>query len=264
MTNNYPTTVEGLLDVLRKLRSPDGCPWDREQTYGSLRQTLTEEVSELLDAVDNGDIDEMREEIGDILMNLVFYVVIAEERNDFTLPDVTAEIIAKMIRRHPHVFGEAEASDSDAVLKIWAKVKKSENHPDRKSAMDGIPKNLSALLQSEKIQKRAAHCGFDWEKPEQIIEKIEEELEELKEALADGKDVEIDEEIGDLFFSVSNLSRFRKRGTSEDLLRQTNRKFMKRFRYIEQKLQEQNKCSDDSNIEEMEELWQQAKEFDKK
>lgn len=257
--NKYPPTVDGLLAIMRKLRSPEGCPWDRKQSYQSLCQTLAEETSELIDAVDNKDIAEMREEIGDIMMNLVFYAVIAEERGDFSFADIMAEINSKMIRRHPHVFGEAEAADSDEVLKIWNAIKKDEKHAGRESAMDGIPKNLSALLQAEKIQKRAAHYGFDWEKPEQIIEKIEEELDELKQAFNTGNDDEIDEELGDLFFAVSNLSRFRKGATAEDLLRRANRKFMTRFRHIEQKLAEQNKSLEDSNIVEMGNLWNDAK-----
>ncbi len=255
----YPATAEGLVDVLRKLRAPDGCPWDRKQTYESLKSTLIEETAEFLDAVDDGDYPHMKEELGDIMMNLVFFAVIAEERGDFTFRDAMQEIITKMIRRHPHVFGEAEAENADQVVDLWEAIKKTENHPGRESVLDGIPRGLSGLLQAEKLQRKAAKYGFDWETPEQIVDKIEEELAEIKEAMAGGDDEKINDEIGDLIFAVVNLARFRKKGSSEDLLQRTIRKFNSRFRYLEQKLTEQGISLEAATIDQMEALWQEAK-----
>lgn len=257
----YPDTVEGLVDILRKLRSPEGCPWDRKQTYETLKHTLTEETAELLDAVDDADYPHMCEELGDIMMNLVFYTVIAEERGDFTFADTIRQINAKMIRRHPHVFANANAGDSDDVIELWDAIKKQENHPDRTSVLDGVPRGLSGLLQAEKIQRKAARYGFDWENQNQIVEKIEEELAELKEAMGNNSQSEINDEIGDLLFAVVNLARFRKQGSTEDLLQGTIRKFSHRFRYIEKRLLEQGRSLEDADIQQMEELWQEAKNF---
>ncbi len=257
--HHYPLTAEGLVEILRTLRAPDGCPWDRKQTYESLKSTLAEETAELLDAVDDQNYPHMREELGDVMMNLAFFAVIAEERGDFTFHDAMREIIAKMIRRHPHVFADADAGDSDDVIEIWEAVKKQEHHPERKSVLDGIPRNLSGLLQAEKLQKKAAKYGFDWESQEQIVDKIEEELQEIKEAMHRSDDADINDEIGDLLFAVVNLARFRKQGTSEDLLQGTIRKFSYRFRYLERKLTEQGISLDNATIDQMEALWQEAK-----
>ncbi len=257
----YPDTVDGLVAILRKLRSPEGCPWDRKQTYETLKHTLTEETAELLDTVDDADHHHMCEELGDIMMNLVFYSVIAEERGDFTFADVLRQINAKMVRRHPHVFADADAGSSDDVIELWDAIKKKENHPGRESVLDGIPRGLSGLLQAEKIQRKAAKYGFDWENQEQIIEKIEEELAEIKEAMANDNQAEINNEIGDLLFAVVNLARFRKQGSSEDLLQGTIRKFSHRFRHIEKRLQEQGSSLEEADIVQMEELWQEAKNF---
>jgi MazG family protein len=255
----YPATAEGLVDILRALRSPEGCPWDRKQTYESLKNTLAEETAELLDAVDEGDPAHMREELGDVMMNLAFFAVIAEERGDFAFGDAMREINAKMIRRHPHVFADADAGTSDDVIEIWEAVKKQEGRSDRKSVLDGIPRSLSGLLQAEKLQRKVARYGFDWESPKQIVDKITEELQELKEAMAGGNDEEINEELGDLIFAAVNLVRFRKQGTSEDLLQKTIRKFSRRFRYLENKLAEQDISLDDASLDQMETLWQEAK-----
>lgn len=257
--HSYPATAEGLVDILRTLRSPGGCPWDRKQTYESLKNTLAEETAELLDAVDERNPAHMREELGDVMMNLAFFAVIAEERGDFTFHGAMQEIIAKMIRRHPHVFAGADAGDSEDVIEIWEAVKKQEGHAGRKSALDGIPRHLSGLLQAEKMQRKAARYGFDWENQEQIIDKIAEELQELKEAVAGGNDGEINAEIGDLIFAAVNLARFRKQGTSEDLLQEAIRKFSRRFRYLETKLAEQEIPLDDASLDQMEALWQEAK-----
>ncbi|MFA7230200.1 MAG: nucleoside triphosphate pyrophosphohydrolase [Victivallaceae bacterium] len=260
----FDPTAEVLLKVMERLRSPDGCPWDREQTHQTLKLYLAEECAELMDAIDDEDPEAICEELGDILMNVVFNAVIAAENGQFHFRDVLASIIAKMIRRHPHVFAEENVKSSDEVLRIWEKVKKAENKPGRESVLDGIPRNLSALLSARTVQKRAARYGFDWTDQQQIMAKIEEELAELKAAIAGGNDTEVDEEIGDLLFSVVNLSRFRKRRTAEDLLSDTVRKFKYRFKYLERKLIEQGIGLEAASIEQMEYLWQEAKNIPEK
>lgn len=264
MNTEYKTeTMDDLLTVMRRLRSPDGCPWDREQTHKSLKKCFMEECAELMDAIDAGDDHEMCEELGDILMNIVMQSLIAEERGSFTFRDVVRAITEKMIRRHPHVFGEESVRNSTEVLGLWERVKKQEKQ-DRKSVLDGIAYHCPALLQAEKLQKRVSKYGFDWSEQSQIVGKIQEELDEVKAALASGEEPHVDEEIGDLLFAVSNLSRFRKRASGEELLAQANRKFADRFRYIERRLSEQGKSLENSSLAEMDELWNEAKKVEEK
>ncbi|MDD5698691.1 MAG: nucleoside triphosphate pyrophosphohydrolase [Victivallaceae bacterium] len=252
-------TFDNLVQVIRRLRSPQGCPWDRKQTFHSLKPCLAEEVAELLDAIDNEDYANLCEELGDILLNLISQTVIAEENGLFTMQDVLREIIAKIIRRHPHVFAGVEVESVDDVMKVWAQAKAAEGKAAPPSVLDGVPRHLSALLTAGKVQKKAAEYGFDWENQEQILDKIAEEVAELKAALTSGNDIHIDEEIGDLLFAVVNLSRFRKRSTAEDLLNASVRKFRKRFNYIEKELTAQNIQLEHASIELMEKLWNQAK-----
>lgn len=249
-----------MVEIMEKLRAPDGCPWDREQTHGSLKLFLAEECAELMDAIDAGDYDNMREELGDVLLNLVMNAVIADENGVFDFNDVMTELNRKLIRRHPHVFGNVVAENPEEVKKVWDEIKKDEKeNAEPKSILDGVPRNLSALLWSEKIQRKAAKYGFDWECQEQILDKILEEVEELQDALRSGDEAEIDAEIGDLLFSVVNLARFRKRRTSEELLGGTIRKFTVRFKYIESELKKRNIDLKDAGIDLMEKLWQEAK-----
>lgn len=252
--------VSKLVGIVNKLRAPDGCPWDREQTHHSLKQYLMEECAELLDAVDDNDVDGICEELGDILMHVIMNSTIANEKGHFDFNEVARRSAEKMVRRHPHVFGSENAENSKEVLAIWESVKKEEKK-NRKSTsvLDGVPRNCPALLQATKIQKKAAKYGFDWTKEEQIIEKIEEELKELKKAHAEKDDDAIDEEIGDLLFAVVNLSRFRNKLNAEDLLAAATKKFQKRFKFIEDSLAAQGRKLEDSNIQEMEELWLKAK-----
>ena len=252
-------TLDGLVEIIRRLRAPSGCPWDRKQTPQSLKFCIAEEVAELLDAIDNDDIENLREELGDILMNIVFHAVMAEEDGHFNMQDVLQEIVDKMIRRHPHVFADVEVNDVDDVMEVWVKAKAAEGKPVHKSILDGIPRNLSALLTAEKVQIKAAKYGFDWKHQEQILDKIDEEVEELREAMHKGDNAHIDEEIGDLLFAVVNLSRFRDRDSSEDLLNASVKKFRNRFNYIEDNLKAQNIKLQDASIDQMEKLWNQAK-----
>ena len=251
--------MQKLVDIMKALRAPDGCPWDKVQTHKSLKKCSMEECAELMDAIEEEDSPGMCEELGDLLMHVVLHSVIAEERGAFTFDDVVQGINAKMIRRHPHVFGDEKVNDTADVLKLWETVKKQEHKNDRKSLMDGIPYHCPALLQAEKMQKQAAKVGFDGNSHEQILEKIKEELAEVEGAISEGNEEHIDEELGDFLFAVTNLVRFRKRNSSEDLLAAANRKFVKRFRYIEEKLEEQGKDIENVSLEEMDSLWNEAK-----
>jgi tetrapyrrole methylase family protein/MazG family protein len=251
--------LDSLVEIIRRLRAPEGCPWDRKQNFESLKICMVEEVAEFLDAIDNEDYENLKEELGDLLMNISFHAVLAEENGLFGMPDVLRGIIDKMIHRHPHVFADVEVDSVDDVMQVWVKAKAAEGKAAKKSILDGIPRNLSSLLTAREVQKEAAKVGFDWERQEQIVDKIEEEVEELKEAIANGDDTHVDEEIGDLLFAVVNLSRFRKRSSAEDLLNKSVKKFRRRFSYIEEKLKEQGVKLEDATIELMEKLWNQAK-----
>jgi tetrapyrrole methylase family protein/MazG family protein len=259
MHQNFSPDLDSLLEIIRRLRAPDGCPWDRQQTAESLKICMMEEVAEFLDAIDNQDHANQREELGDLFMNLAFHVVIAEENKLFDAKEVFQEIIDKMLRRHPHVFADVEVESVDDVMNVWAKVKAAEGKKKPESILDGIPRSLSALLTAREVQKKAAKYGFDWEKQEQILDKIKEEVSELTEAMHKGDNEHIDEEIGDLLFAVVNLSRFRKRDCAEELLNASIRKFRKRFSHIEKELEARGTKLEDATIEMMEELWNQAK-----
>ena len=260
---NTTENIQNLVEIIKRLRSPDGCPWDREQTHVSLKPMLVEETAELLDAIDARDDENIREELGDILMHIVFHSLIAEEEKRFTLSDVIDEVAGKMQSRHPHVFGEKpRMTDPDLVVKQWEEIKKEEKASKgivRKSLLAGVPKNLPALLRSRIIQQKAAAVGFDWKNQSDVLEKIDEELLELKKAFKENDEENIDEEIGDLLFSVVNLSRFRKGLSGEELLHKTTDKFEKRFQFIEDKLNSKGKEASKCSIDELEELWQEAK-----
>ncbi len=257
--HHMEASLDSLVEIIRRLRAPDGCPWDRKQTSQSLKLCMVEEVAEFLDAIDNEDHENLCEELGDILMNIVFHAVLAEETEQFNMRGVLREIIDKMIRRHPHVFADVEVNSVDDVMQVWAKAKAAEGKTGKKSILDGIPRNLSSLLTAREVQKKVAEYGFDWERQEQILDKIDEEVAELKEAVNNSDDAHIDEEIGDLLFAVVNLSRFRKKADAEDLLNASIKKFRSRFNYIEKSLDAQNTKLEDASIELMEELWNQAK-----
>jgi len=259
MSQEY--TLDALFAILERLRAPDGCPWDREQTRETLSRCLVEECAELLDAIDHNDAPHICEELGDVLMNVVFQAVLAKERNEFDLDLVLKEIIDKMIRRHSHIFGADKAADPAEALKVWeankAKERAGKSAPE--SLLDKVPHHLSALNRAEGLQIRAGRVGFDWSDQQGIVDKIDEELAELKEAMADGDEEHVDEELGDLLFICSNLARFRKRKTAEELLRQANLKFEKRFRYIEKQFKANHLELKAANLELMEKFWQEAK-----
>ena len=249
-----------LREIISILRSPEGCPWDKEQTHKTIRKNLIEETYEVAEAIDSDDPDGLREELGDLLMQVMLHSQIAEDNGDFTVEEVIAVLNDKLIRRHPHVFGEHTADTSDQVVQNWEQIKLEEKKgkgldPEVTSQLAGIPKGLPALMSAYKLQKKAAHIGFDWDRAEDVVAKLHEELEEVLKAESDQ---ELKEELGDLLFVVVNLARFHK-VDPEEALALTNQKFTKRFEHIEKRLKELGKDFSDSSLEEMEEFWQEAK-----
>ncbi len=242
---------------MAKLRGENGCPWDREQTRESLKPFLVEEAYEVLEAIDEKNPEAIREELGDLLFQIVFHCRIAEERGEFDIADVIDRIGRKMIARHPHVFGDADYKTSEEVLVNWEAQKKREGK-QRESILEGIPGTLPSLLRAHRIQDRASRVGFDWEKVEDVFPKLEEELEEFRAALKGKKQEEIEDELGDVFFMLVNISRFV--GINpEDALRKTISKFISRFRYIEMSAADEGKSLSDMSLAEMDELWDEAK-----
>jgi len=250
-----------LVEIMERLRAPGGCPWDREQTFDTIKPYTLEETYEVLDAVDRRDWGELSEELGDFLLQAVFYAQMASEQKLFSIADALDAINQKLIRRHPHVFGEGTAETAGDVKRIWSEVKaaeKKEKGKEDHSLLASVPRALPALVEAQQISSRAAATGFDWENAEQVIEKLHEELGELAEARRGSSQDELENEIGDLLFVLVNLARFVK-VDPEQALRRTNAKFRERFAYIERKLAERGKKPADSNLEEMEALWQEAK-----
>lgn len=248
------------IDVVKKLRAPDGCPWDREQTHKSLKPYLIEETYEAIEAIDDEDSAEICEELGDIFLHIVMHGVMGEEDGDFTLEEVIRTIKEKMIRRHPHVFDEIIVNSVGDVWKNWDEIKKKENQKKNKSEsiLDNVPISLPGLARAEKIQKRAARIGFDWDDVAGAWSKIHEELEEIDEAIKEDDKDKLTEELGDLLFSVVNVSR-KLEIDPEEALRFSSNKFMKRFKHIEQKVAEQGKKIKDCDFEELDDYWNQAK-----
>jgi len=249
--------IQELLAIMDKLRGEKGCPWDKEQTRASLKPYLIEEAYELYEAIEENDPEKIKEELGDLVFQIVFQCRIAKEKAEFEMSDVIEAIGKKMVTRHPHVFGETECRTPEEVIQQWEILKKREGKL-RESILEGVPTALSSLLRAHRLQKRAAQAGFDWEKIEDVLMKVDEEMNELKEALKSGKREDMEEELGDIFFMLVNLSRFIK-VNPEDAHRKTIGKFIRRFRYIEMKAEEQKKKLTDMTLEEMDRLWNDAK-----
>ncbi len=250
-----------LVGIMARLRAPGGCPWDREQTFDSIKPFTLEETYEVLDAIDRRNWKDLAEELGDLLLQAVFYAQMASEQDLFRIEDALDAINQKLTRRHPHVFGDETAQSADDVKKIWGEAKAAEKRGQGKAEeglLHSVPRALPALVEAQQIASRAAHVGFDWENPEQVIEKLHEELAELDEARRSAAQDELEDEMGDLLFVLVNLARFVK-VDPEQALRKTNAKFRKRFGFIERTLAERGKKLEDSNIQEMEALWQEAK-----
>ncbi|OGF99583.1 MAG: nucleoside triphosphate pyrophosphohydrolase [Candidatus Glassbacteria bacterium GWA2_58_10] len=259
-------TVEQLTRLVDFLRSGEGCPWDREQSSRSLKPYFQEEFHELLEAIDSGRSAELREELGDVLLHLCFQVSLAREAGQFTLADVVAGVRDKMIRRHPHVFGGVEFASRQDQLFAWEQIKrdeKADNHGSeaadpQASILDGLPESLPPLLKSYRIQGRVSKYHFDWEKPDELFAKIEEELTELRSAMDSGRGEAVEEEIGDLLFTVVNLARLLK-VHPQPALEGTNRKFSLRFRKLEQRLRQRGLKLGKLSLEELDQVWAEVK-----
>jgi len=248
--SKYP--LDRLVEIMDKLLSPDGCPWDREQTHASLTRYLIEEAYEVVDAVWANDMEKLKEELGDVLLQVVFHSALAKREQAFDINDVIEGVSEKMIRRHPHVFGSLALSTSSEVLDRWEGFKEKEG---KKRVLEGIPKSLPALMRAEKLQAKAARVGFDWPDVEGALEKVAEEIRELAEAK---RPESVASEMGDILFAVVNVARFL--GVDpEEALQKTNDKFEKRFNYIEDQLRRQGKTWGKMSLEELDQLWEKAK-----
>ncbi|WP_025846840.1 nucleoside triphosphate pyrophosphohydrolase [Paenibacillus ehimensis] len=261
-------TFTRLHEIVAILRSPEGCPWDREQTHQSLRKNLIEEAYEVLETIDEDDPDHMREELGDLLLQIMLHSQIEAEDGTFTVFDVIRELNEKLIRRHPHVFGTAQAENADEALGNWQQIKEEEKRrkgidPDELPLLSGVPRELPGLMKAYKLQKKAASVGFDWGTKEEVLPVVESELAEVKEAIERFGKAEQQEELGDLLFAVVNLARFLK-VDPEEAMADANRKFFERFGYIEAQLRLKGKSFDQTDLQEMESLWQEAKKVLKK
>jgi len=253
------TPFEDLVAVMARLRGPDGCPWDREQTLETLRGYLLEETYELLEALDTGDPQHIREELGDVLLEVVFLAQVCSEQGLFGIDDVTAGIAAKLRRRHPHVFGERRAGSPGEALKRWEEIKNAEKPASAtRSLLEGVPRNMPALLRAHRLSTKASLAGFDWQALEGLYEKLVEELGEFREAAEAGDREAMDEELGDLLFIAANIGRFA--GIDPEMaLHAANRKFMSRFAHIEEELRRRGKTPSEASMSELEEIWEQAK-----
>jgi len=260
MSENFTKVVA----LMERLRGDSGCPWDREQNRESLKPYLLEETYELLEAIEKEDIGEIKEELGDLLLQVVFHAEIARERGEFNIEQVLEILADKLVRRHPHVFGTESSKTAQEVLKRWEMIKRKEKkYQKRKSVLDGVPKELPALIRANLLQGRASRAGFDWQEQEEVWEKVQEELEELKQSLQEKKRERIEAELGDLFFSLVNLARFVKIDP-EGALRKTNLRFYQRFHFMERKAKKKNKTFNSLSLLEMDKLWEEAKTYEVK
>lgn len=266
-------TFARLHEIVATLRSPEGCPWDREQTHQSLRKHLIEETYEVLETIDDDDVEGMQEELGDLLLQIMLHSQMEEETGTFNVYDVVQGLNEKLLFRHPHVFGDSTAKDAEAALKNWEQMKAKEKQlkgeaSKRPSVLDGVPRELPALMKAYKYQKKAGKVGFDWDRVEDVLDKVAEELQELREAIIDGQAQGKEEqalehaqkELGDLLFAAVNVSRFIDVDPEEALV-MTNHKFVQRFRYIEEQLRINGKSFDQTDLLEMEQWWQESKRF---
>lgn len=252
-------TFEDLIDIMKLLRSESGCPWDREQTHESLKRYLIEETYEVLEVIDLNDKKRLCEELGDLLLQIVFHAQIAKEENEFSMEDVITGICKKMVLRHTHVFGQDKADTADDVVTNWEEIKKKEKGvKSQTEVLKDVPSNLPALMRSYKVQQKASQVGFDWDNVEDVFSKVSEEIDELKDVYK-SKDVErINDEMGDVLFSIVNLSRFLK-VQPELALTGTINKFIKRFEFVEKESKKAGKTLSEMSLEEMDELWNKAK-----
>lgn len=252
-------TFSDLIELMARLRGQGGCPWDKKQTPQTLKPFLIEECYEVVDAIEEGAPDKVKEELGDLLFQILFHARIAEEAGQFSIKDVISAIHEKMIRRHPHVFGNEKLDTDKDVLANWEEIKKKEKaHENRKSILEGVPRTLPSLLRAHRLQERAARVGFDWKHLNEALPKLDEEIDEFKESLKQQDAEGIEEELGDVFFMLVNISRFI--GVDpEEALRKTIAKFVHRFRYIEKNAADSGRSLSDMSLEEMDRLWEKSK-----
>jgi tetrapyrrole methylase family protein/MazG family protein len=269
MKNN---SINRLLKIMARMRAPGGCPWDREQTMGTLKQYLLEECYEVIDAIDSGNPDKHADELGDLLLQVVFQAQIAKEKGQFNFNDVVKRICAKLVRRHPHVFGKLKAASPEEVLRNWEKIKNREKASARKngsssgvkpSVLNDLPRHLPALHKAHQFQQRLARVGFDWTDVHDVILKIEEELSEVKKAIANGNERHIRAEAGDLLFAVVNLCRFRKMH-AEEVLQDAIKKFTRRFHAVERKVHADGKEITQCSLAELDKYWEAVKKQERK
>ncbi|MDD4528749.1 MAG: nucleoside triphosphate pyrophosphohydrolase [Bacteroidales bacterium] len=259
--NRREKTLESfdkLLTIMDELR--EKCPWDRKQTFETLRHLTIEETYELADAIIENDDSEIKKEIGDLLLHIVFYAKIGSEKGSFDIKDVVDSLNEKLIRRHPHIYGEVRADNAQQVMENWEQIKLKENN-GTKSTLSGVPKTLPALVKAYRIQDKARGVGFDWDNIEQVWEKVEQEIEELKVELKAGNKKKTEQEFGDVLFSLINYSRFID-VNPETALERTNKKFIQRFQYIEQEVKKQNKDMREMTLEELDKIWNEAKKLE--
>lgn len=246
-------SFERLLDIMDELR--EKCPWDRKQTFETLRHLTIEETYELADAIIENDTDEIKKEVGDLLLHIVFYAKIGSEENAFDIKTVIDSLNEKLIRRHPHIYGDEKVENSEQVKENWEQIKLKEG---RKSTLSGVPKTLPALVKAYRIQDKARGVGFDWDNSQQVWEKVEEEIEELKEEVRNNNKEKIKQEFGDTLFALINYARFID-VNPETALERTNKKFINRFQFIEEKALQQGRSLKDMTLEEMDKIWNEAK-----
>lgn len=249
--------IDRLLGVVDRLRDEGGCPWDREQTLRSLKPYLIEEAYELLDAIDSGDAARHAEELGDVLLQVVLQARIRKEEGAFGFDDVAGRLADKLVRRHPHVFGDVIAGDADRVLRNWEAIKAGERGKGR-SVIEGVPRHLPALQKAQRVQSRASRVGFDWERAAEVLDKVEEEIREIREAADEGGRPGIKDEIGDLFFSLVNLCRFHA-VDAEEALQEAVEKFRRRFQDVERRVRAEGRTPADCALHELEAHWRAAK-----
>lgn len=263
--NNQSSALQRLLDVMTRLRDPDGgCPWDLEQDFKSIAPHTIEEAYEVADAIDRGDMTELKDELGDLLFQVVYHAQMAAEAGDFNFDDVVEAVTAKMVHRHPHVFGGVQAQTAaDVEQRIWEEQKDKEGKRGKaESILDDVPRALPAVRRAQKLQKRAARVGFEWPEAVNVLDKMEEEIAEMREAIESGREDEILDELGDLFFVLTNFGRMLG-ADCEEALRQASNKFERRFKGVERGLKEQDIAPEDATLEQMEALWVREKEKEK-
>lgn len=251
-------SFDELVRLMTTLRGPDGCPWDREQGLSELKPFVIEEAYEVVDAIDRDDRRALLEEVGDMLLEAVFIAEITREEGSFDIYDSITSIHDKLVRRHPHVFADVEAGDAEQVLVNWEKLKNEERKAENKSVLSGVPQALPALLKASRLTEKAARVGFDWRRTDDVFDKIDEEMGELREAVAAGRIDAVEEEIGDVLFTLANIAR-KLEINPEEALQSTNRKFMRRFEAMERTVRESGRNLDQLSLEEMDGLWDSAK-----